>query len=377
MGGAYASDVLGVLLTVILLISGGWRAHTNGRESRALLVILFTVMAGNVVDLICWSIDGMPGAAGRVLGYTANSVLYLLAVVLGPAFLTMTTRHIRERLPVWHWRVIAAICGTECTILVVNLFVPLVFSLDENNFYVRGDLFWLYMLVEVTLLLYGIGIYVLALARGRLLPFFQVWLFFLPLTVAMPLQSFFYGLSLIWPSLSISTAAAIICLQNESIYLDKLTGIYNRYYLDELTKRYRKRHHEKLSALMLDLNDFKAINDQYSHAEGDAALIAFSRILTDAVRSDGAVIRFAGDEFIILLVSAEADAVERCRGALQEAMDAYNAASGKPYRLSAAMGGEIFDVQHEDVSDFMNRIDHKMYEDKKAYYRAHDRRGQR
>ncbi len=373
----YAPDLLGALLMVTLLFTGGWRAHTSRHETRALLVLILTVLTGCIVDLFCWMIDGTPGGTWHVISYAVNSILYLLAIILGPTFLTMTTLHIRQDLPVWHWKLIWAVCLTELMLLVINLFVPIVFLISEDNVYIRGELFWLYMLVEVALILYGIAIYVVSLARGRLMPFFQVWLFFLPLVVTLPLQSFFYSVSLIWPSLGIATGAIIICLQNESIYLDKLTGLYNRYYLDELTKRYKMRRHRRFAALMLDLNDFKAINDQYSHTEGDAALIAFARILTDTVHSEGVVIRFAGDEFIILLESAEDGAVERCRSALQKALDAYNEASGKPYRLSAAIGGDLFDVRIENASEFMNRIDQKMYEDKKGYYREHDRRSRR
>ncbi len=371
----YASDLLGILLTITLLLSGGWRMRIDAQEDRSLLSLLLTALTGCVLDYLCWTIEGMSGPLLRVIAYTANSLLFLLTVIFGPLILTTLTRHIRQKPPALHWKLIAAMCFVEVTLIVVNLFTPIVFSLDQNNSYTREALFWLYIFTEAALMLYGIGIYVFALARGRLLPFFPVWLFFLPLVAASSLQSLFYGVSLIWPGAGIAVAVLIICLQKESIYLDKLTGLYNRYYLDELTRRYKERG--RLAALMLDLNDFKAINDLYSHAEGDVALVTFARILSDVVHSRGAVLRFAGDEFIVLLESDEDEAVARCRDELLAALDAYNAASGKPYRLSAAIGGDVFDMQHEDVSDFMNRIDHKMYEDKKEFYRTHDRRGQR
>ena len=128
---------------------------------------------------------------------------------------------------------------------------------------------------------------------------------------------------------------------------------------------------------MLDLNDFKSINDNYSHEEGDNALVAFASILVDVIRSDGLVIRFAGDEFIILIPKFNAVDIDVYKDRIHAKLDEYNANSGKPYKLSAAIGGRIFDPHTEDMSGLVNKIDTLMYVDKGAYYKAHDRRGRR
>ena len=58
---------------------------------------------------------------------------------------------------------------------------------------------------------------------------------------------------------------------------------------------------------------------------------------------------------------------------INEAIAIYNETSGKPYKLSAAVGGAVFDFD-EDNSDFMSGIDKLMYADKAEYYKTHDRR---
>lgn len=133
----------------------------------------------------------------------------------------------------------------------------------------------------------------------------------------------------------------------------------------------------RTAAMMLDLNDFKSINDTYSHEEGDNALVAFANILAETVGAEGIVVRFAGDEFIIILPKFQSDDISEYKERIHNNLDKYNETSGKPYKLSAAIGGKIFESNKDDMGDLVKQIDMLMYSDKKAYYMIHDRRGRR
>ena len=122
---------------------------------------------------------------------------------------------------------------------------------------------------------------------------------------------------------------------------------------------------------MLDLNGFKKINDNYSHEEGDQALIAFAGILNSVFGSVGTVIRFAGDEFVVLMQKAKESDIELYKSKTMEAVEKYNETSGKPYKLSAAVGGKVFDFSKEDTQDLVVVIDKLMYKDKDDYYKDH------
>ena len=124
---------------------------------------------------------------------------------------------------------------------------------------------------------------------------------------------------------------------------------------------------------MLDLNGFKRINDDYSHEEGDQALIAFAGILTDVFGSAGTVIRFAGDEFVALVYKGKESDIELYKQKTAEAVEKYNESSGKPYKLSAAVGGHVFDFSKEDTQDLVVVIDKMMYKDKDDYYKDRKR----
>jgi diguanylate cyclase (GGDEF)-like protein len=104
---------------------------------------------------------------------------------------------------------------------------------------------------------------------------------------------------------------------------DALTGLYNRAYFDEALPQalgHAERHHESLSLLIIDTDNFKSINDQLSHMEGDAALKLIADVLQGEVRPSDTPCRFGGDEFVVLLSGADATAAgsfaERFRATL-------------------------------------------------------------
>ncbi|NTV70663.1 MAG: diguanylate cyclase [Azonexaceae bacterium] len=94
----------------------------------------------------------------------------------------------------------------------------------------------------------------------------------------------------------------------ESTLRDPMTGLNNRRFLEEyvetlVSSMHRKRTHAAI--LMLDLDYFKMVNDTYGHDAGDAVLKALSTLLKQSVRASDLVIRYGGEEFLIILIDSE------------------------------------------------------------------------
>jgi diguanylate cyclase (GGDEF)-like protein len=111
----------------------------------------------------------------------------------------------------------------------------------------------------------------------------------------------------------------------ESNLRDPMTGLHNRRFLEESVDTLiaqAQRHKTPMAFMMLDLDYFKMVNDTYGHDAGDSVLKALSRVLSESVRSSDYVIRYGGEEFLILLQEADAkaamDIAEKIRASVQD-----------------------------------------------------------
>ncbi len=94
----------------------------------------------------------------------------------------------------------------------------------------------------------------------------------------------------------------------EKAYNDPLTGLNNRAAFDKSIEQevdLATRHGHSLSLMMLDLDRFKQINDNYGHIVGDAVLKSFADCIMECMRSSDIVFRYGGEEFVILLRNTE------------------------------------------------------------------------
>lgn len=152
---------------------------------------------------------------------------------------------------------------------------------------------------------------------------------------------------------------------------DGLTGLANRILL---TDRFRfaveraKRSDEPFALLMIDLNDFKTINDNHGHAAGDAVLVTMARRLVGAVRASDTVARIGGDEFVIIIESFK-DAHElRHLGQKLIAMlsNSITLDTGVFVNVGASVGLAMYPEHGADMNDLLLVADQAMYDCKSS-----------
>jgi len=101
---------------------------------------------------------------------------------------------------------------------------------------------------------------------------------------------------------------------DEKVHYDALTGIYNRRFMDDNFKRIinsLSRASGVLSVMMLDIDFFKKYNDTYGHSTGDECLKSVAKALNKAARMDDCVVRYGGEEFVILLPNTDEAGTEK------------------------------------------------------------------
>ena len=115
----------------------------------------------------------------------------------------------------------------------------------------------------------------------------------------------------------------------------------------------------------IDSNNFKAINDQYGHGEGDRALVEFSQQLASAFRSSDVVARMGGDEFVVLFTGTSRQHAEKIITKFSSLLEEVSEQPDRKYSLSFSYG--LVDYNHHAypaVEDFLEQADLLMYENK-------------
>jgi diguanylate cyclase (GGDEF)-like protein/PAS domain S-box-containing protein/hemerythrin-like metal-binding protein len=153
-------------------------------------------------------------------------------------------------------------------------------------------------------------------------------------------------------------------------YHDKLTGLPNRALLfDRLSQAMSQAKRDKryVALLFVDLDGFKAINDQYGHEAGDAVLKMSAQRFLACVRAVDTVARFGGDEFAIIL--GNLDAPEQARGVAEKIVQAFaqsmGLADGNECTVGASVGISIYPDHGSAMDNLLTAADRAMYESKR------------
>jgi len=156
-------------------------------------------------------------------------------------------------------------------------------------------------------------------------------------------------------------------LQEQAMH-DPLTGLYNRRYLDATLPRElsrSKREGKQLAVIMLDLDHFKTVNDQYGHAAGDEVLKVLADILKKGARESDLICRYGGEEFVAIMPNmSENQALARAeswRKQLEEISVNY-----REFEISITLsaGIAVFPHNGDEPSLLLARADEMLYESK-------------
>ena len=367
----FVTNVIGIVLIAVMIVCNLWRFQTRSRADKNLLMMMFLALTSCIADPFSYATKGMPGLLPRIVVYATSTWLFAANMLAGFFWVRFLSFHLNGGMPRFSRIALNAVVSLGLLLLLVNFFVPIVFSIDDNNLYSRSYLYSFFLIVDYLLIVNSLVTYFKAKARGGFLKFFPIWVYIVPIVIGGVVQSLYYGISVIPTSIAVSIAGVLASLQNEMIYHDQLTGLFNRYYLHYLLKKYVDRPKLNITGFMIDLNGFKHINDELGHAVGDDALYMSARILKSAVNNEGSVVRYAGDEFVILLNTQDDVVIEKCIAKIRDGFDKFNKNESKPYKLFVSIGFHKFDMKTESVDTFINVIDARMYEDKKAFYASH------
>lgn len=366
------ANIISILLIGTLYLANRQKAEYD-RDMRLLQQMMVTIGIANISDSCVYYLAGSSNIVIKVLVFLSGSGLFLGNVMIGYLWAKFIMVHMNIPFSDIRRNIYRTIGLISIVLLVINIFYPLVFSVSDGR-YQRGFAYIIFLIFAAFYILDSLYLYVKRVKKNGSLKLFPVHIFLIPVILGVVIQAFFVEIAITWTSIAISVAGIMTALKNEIIFTDCLTGLYNRVYLEFLHKRACNKKDCWVSGIMIDLNGFKQINDNYGHAEGDLALCIVADLLRKSFSEYGVVTRYAGDEFVIMLNTTDDQLIQKIIKSAKKNFVTENEKSDKPYQLSASMGYAITNLSNETIDDFMNRIDEQMYQDKMKYYEHNDRR---
>jgi diguanylate cyclase (GGDEF)-like protein len=248
---------------------------------------------------------------------------------------------------------------------VTSPFTGWIFSINEQNIYMRGPLFIFQM--GITYLFIVSAIFFLIKYRKRLIREDRHMLYvfaFLPV-IAGSFQVFIYGILLIWSGIAFTLVIGYSFLRERTTQLDYLTQAVTR----ESFMRYMERRALRIAddtfgIAYLDMNGLKTINDQFGHNEGDFALQTIVKLIKQHINQKEWIVRMGGDEFLIVLNTLSDQELKIRMNKIEESIKEFNQSSSKPYQIIISYGADLFNQQKHNLESFIRKLDLEMYKSK-------------
>ena len=374
----FVANGLGVALMLTLIFSNRRVARNMFLDDKLFYTMNWLALLLCVVETITFCVDGRSFAGAVFWNRLLNVVLFVADISFAFLWTVYVDFKLFGRLDRLH-RIypFVALPAVLITILsLANLFWNIFFTVSPQNIYARTPaVVWVYLLTYGYLAAGAVMVMVYRKKVGKYL-FMPVAVFLTPIFLGSLLQFLFYGLALIWVSVSFGLVSLYINLQNEVTMLDTLTKLYNREYLTRFLNMAQQKYDQLqrgkkglcMCGLMLDVNTFKEINDTYGHSEGDLALQAVGECLMGQMQGDRFAVRYGGDEFVIIAWVKNEQQMKNLAENIQTKVSQANAKYNRPYRLSVSVGYAMYEPGQDDMDSFLRRLDQQMYQEKRRYY---------
>lgn len=337
---------------------------------RLFMWLIISTTVCTVAEAISWLSDGQPGRMMAFVNPMANATL--LSLNMTPMLFWILYLHqqilgdLKQAKRQWLSVAILLLINFACA--VSSPWSEIYFGFTPGNVYYRGKGQIIGFMIYYALFLVALKIILNNRKRMPRKQMVSMLAFTVPPLLGLILQSVFFGMNLVWASTSVAILMAYVSLMTQSLQTDHLTGLFNRRHLDnELEHRIGEGSGQaQFGALMMDIDDFKKINDSFGHLVGDRAIESTAMILKRFFKQEDFVARYAGDEFVVLLNVSDREVLKAYKLALEFELEQFNIQQNEPYKLSLSIGAALYDEkQRMSQEAFLHHIDKLMYQEKK------------
>ncbi|SDB50845.1 diguanylate cyclase (GGDEF) domain-containing protein [Pseudobutyrivibrio sp. YE44] len=242
----------------------------------------------------------------------------------------------------------------------------------ENNVYYRGEFFMvraiMVMIFIVLLLIYAV------VFRKDFMSEYKNMILFLPIfaLIGAVLQVFLSSIDTTYGGISLGCLILFFFFQSNDVNVDYLSGVLNRRGLDiKMEEKIKNAQNfgKDFAAIMMDIDNFKTINDTFGHEEGDKAIKAVADIIAFTFDDAVAIGRFGGDEFCVITDNVSRIEIELMIERVRERIAKVRQKNGWDENVDVSCGYEIYNHNRKTtLSEFTEHIDSLMYNQKQEHH---------
>lgn len=373
----YYSEI-NLLCIIILILFRTQLHHKHGQLSMEDRVFIWLIWATVILCLsdmvagICrgqffWGARAVIEISNLIFFEALTMISYLWMIYVFIKLKTIT--QVDRRLCLWAIPLILFSIAAVC-----NPFTDILFIIDENNLYVRNVgiylhwlVTWLYLIIATIQVVRTIRQETNALKRKEIVPLLY---FIVAPFIASVIQMLFYGVTSTQVGITISIITISLFEIRNQIFIDTLTGLNNRNGFYKYLEKYFLHHADnQLGLLLIDVDNFKQVNDQFGHMVGERALVEVADALKQACVQNPVrlfICRYGGDEFLITGYDCSHEIILELKEQIDKGLQSKNQAGRNPYTLHVSIGTAIGQCADLDDAEALLRVaDAAMYDEKK------------
>lgn len=357
----------GAILVLFLLLYRIRIAQTNQFDEKAYNFLLIVTFIATINETLSFIIDARPGFIFYILQYISNTICTDASVIVGYCWCLFVEYHIyrnTNRIKKKS-RILAIPLIITTILLIINLFGNgIIFSISEKNKYMRG--LFSYAVYVAVFFYYIESIWTVKTTKNDsiLVEFFPIYYFVVPCMIGTIIQGLFFGIAVGWLCVAIAFILIYIEFQISNSFIDDLSGLYNRKYMNHYLNKLQNAKNKHVYGFLLDVNDFKVINDTYGHLSGDRAIIHIGKILQNTIGNGCVAIRMGGDEFVIFANFKTNEEALALKKRIEQNVRQFNIHSKEPFHLSFSIGIAKY---NGNIDTFLSAMDDSMYEAKNMH----------
>lgn len=357
----------GAILVLFLLLYRIRIAQTNQFDEKAYNFLLIVTFIATINETLSFIIDARPGFIFYILQYISNTICTDASVIVGYCWCLFVEYHIyrnTNRIKKKS-RILAIPLIITTILLIINLFGNgIIFSISEKNKYMRG--LFSYAVYVAVFFYYIESIWTVKTTKNDsiLVEFFPIYYFVVPCMIGTIIQGLFFGIAVGWLCVAIAFILIYIEFQISNSFIDDLSGLYNRKYMNHYLNKLQNAKNKNVYGFLLDVNDFKVINDTYGHLSGDRAIIHIGKILQNTIGNGCVAIRMGGDEFVIFAKLKSDEEALALKKQIEYNVRQFNIKSTEPFHLSFSIGIAKY---NGNIDTFLSAMDDSMYEAKNMH----------